>query len=165
MMDANIPDTELASIFDDLALVESSLRSSLKLYGYLENPRVDFKEKTKTLKAVFKNYISPKAYGFIFFLLRSNTINLLTDILRNYQRTRKDTGILEFEIKTAIPLTLEERNQLAERFSAKLNRPLTVRNIVDPNIIGGMVVRAGDIMIDASVDSKLKVLNKKLRQS
>ena len=165
MAEKNISDTELAPIFDDLALVESSLRASLKLYGYLENPRVDFKEKAKTLKTVFKNYISAKAYEFIFFLLRSNTINLLTEILRNYQRTRKDTGILEFEIKTAIPLTREERNQLAERFSAKLNRHLTVRNIVDPAIIGGMVVKAGDIMIDASVDAKLKVLNKKLQQS
>jgi F-type H+-transporting ATPase subunit delta len=165
MTDANIPDTELASIFDDLALVESSLRSSLKVYGYLENSRVDFKEKTKTLKAVFKNYISPKAYEFIFFLLRSNTINLLTEILRNYQRTRKDTGIVEFEIKTAIPLTQEERNPRPERCTATRNRHLTVRNIVDPDIIGGMVVKAGDIMIDASVDAKLKVLNKKLRQS
>ncbi|MEO0225384.1 MAG: ATP synthase F1 subunit delta [candidate division WOR-3 bacterium] len=149
---------DLEPIFTDLELVESSLRSSLKLRGYLENPRIPFAEKIKTLKGLFKDYISPTAYEFLFLLLRSNTINTLTEILRNYRRTREERGILELEVKTAEPLSPEEKISLAERFSARIGRPLTVKNIVDPEIIGGMVVKMGDILIDASISSKLKRL-------
>ncbi len=156
-------DLTLETIFTDLELVESSIHSSPKLSGYLESPRITFEEKIKTLKNLFKDYINPAAYDFIFLLLRSNTINTLTDILRNYKRTRGQTGILEFEVKTTAPLSPEEKERLNRRFSAKLGRPLTIRNVIDPEIIGGMVVRAGDIVIDASINSKLQTLLKQLR--
>ena len=83
------PEQNLEPIFADLELVESSLRSSLKLRGYLENPRIVFADKVKTLKRVFKDYISAQAYDFILLLLRSNALTTLTEILRNYKRTRE----------------------------------------------------------------------------
>lgn len=155
---------DLEAIFADLELVESSIRSSLKLQGYFENPRVTFSQKVHSLKAIFKDYISPAAYDFVTLLLRSNTIHSLTEILRNYKRTREETGILEFEVKTATPLSPEEKSSLVQRFSAKVGRPATVRNVIDPGIIGGMVVKAGDIMIDASISSKMQSLLRQIRQ-
>ncbi len=154
----------LEPIFADLEVVESTLHLSLPLRGYFENARISFSEKVKTLKKIFKDYLSSQAYDFIYLLLRSNAISSLTNILRNYKRTREQTGILEFEVKTAVPLSAEEKELLVQRFMIKLGRPLTIRNIVDPNIIGGMVVKAGDIMIDASVSSKMNTLIKQLRQ-
>jgi len=155
---------DLESIIADLELVESSRHSSLKLRGHLDNPRITFEEKTKTIKTLFKDYITPAAYDFIFLLLRSNAMSSLTDILRNYKRTRAETGILEFEVKTATPLSPDEKAEIALRFAAKLGRRVTIRNVVDPAIIGGLVVKAGDIMIDASVTSKLNNLIRQLRQ-
>jgi len=155
---------DLKSIFEELELVESSIHSSLTLRGYLENPRISFDEKVKTLKNIFKDYISEQAYDFVLLFLRSNSINNLTEVLRNYKRTRDEKGVLELEVKTAIPLSPEEKEALMQRFSTKLGRPLTIRNIIDVNIIGGMVIRAGDIMIDASISSKMDKLIKRLRQ-
>lgn len=155
---------ELESILADLELVESSLHSSLKLRGYLDNPRINFEEKVQTVQNLFKDYIAPAAYDFIFLLLRSSAMSSLTDILRNYKRTREQTGILEFEVKTAAPLAPDEKAVIAERFAAKLGRRLTIRNVVDPAIIGGIVIKAGDVMIDASVVSKLNNLIKQLRR-
>jgi F-type H+-transporting ATPase subunit delta len=155
---------QLESILADLELVESSLHSSLKLRGYLDNPRINFEEKVRTVQDLFKDYIAPAAYDFIFLLLRSSAMSSLTDILRNYKRTREQTGILEFEVKTAAPLAPDEKAVIAEWFAAKLGRRLTIRNVVDPAIIGGIVIKAGDVMIDASVVSKLNNLIKQLRR-
>jgi F-type H+-transporting ATPase subunit delta len=158
------PAADLEPIFADLELVDSSFRSSLKLRGYFENPRISFEEKTKTFKTVFQNFISPAAYDFVVLLVRGNALASLTDILRNYKRTRAETGILELEVATAVPLSLDERNALVERFSAKLGRPLQIRNVIDPTVIAGLVVRAGDIMVDASIRAKLSRLAQQLRQ-
>jgi F-type H+-transporting ATPase subunit delta len=155
---------DLDPVFNDLELVESSIHSSLKLRGYFENPRVPFEEKVKVLKKFFKNYISSQAYDFIFYLVRGNALGTLTSIIRNYRRTRKSSGILEFEVRTTFPLSPDEKERLAEQFSAKLKQPLIIRNIVDPGIIAGMIITAGDIMIDASIRSKMKILAKQLRQ-
>lgn len=157
-------DKDPEDFFNDLEMVESSLRSSLKIRGYFENPRINFTDKINLLKKLFKDYIGQQAYDFIYVMVRSNSLNSLTEMLRNYKRTREDIGLLEFEVRTAVPLSPEEKANLAERFSAKLKRPLTIRNIIDPEIIAGMVIKAGDIMIDASVSAKMKKLAKQLRQ-
>jgi F-type H+-transporting ATPase subunit delta len=151
-------------VFDDLELVESSLHSSLKLRGYFENPRVPFADKVKTLKRIFKDYISPAAYDFLFLLVRSGALHLLTDMLRSYRLRKEETGILDLEVRTALPLTPEENEDLNRRLTARFKRPLLVRNVVDESIIGGMVVKTGDLMIDASLRTKMTAMIKQLRK-
>jgi F-type H+-transporting ATPase subunit delta len=155
---------DLTPIFRDLEVVESSLHSSLKLRGYFENPRVCFAEKTSTLRKIFKDYISPEAYDFVLLLIHSNAVYLLTDILRRYRLHKTDTGVLELEVRTAIPLLPEDKDALAERFAKKLGRHVTIRNVIDGSIVAGMVVKTGDMMIDASLQTKMRNLVNKLRK-
>ncbi len=155
---------DMEKILSELELVDSSFRSSLKLRGYLENPRIPLVEKQKTLKDLFKDYIGHQTYDFVFLLLRCNALSSLSEILRNYRRTRVETGVLEIEVKTAVPLTSEEKDILYKNFSEKLKKPVSIKNIIDPDIIGGMVIKSGDIMIDASLKSRIAELLKNLKQ-
>jgi F-type H+-transporting ATPase subunit delta len=155
---------DLGSIFRDLEVVESSLHSSLKLRGYFENPRLGFAEKAATLRKIFKDYISPEAYDFVLLLIHSNAVSLLTDILRRYRLRKEDTGVLELEVRTAIPLTLKDKDTLAERFAKKLGRHITIRNVIDESIVAGLIVKTGDLMIDASLQTKMRTLVNKLRK-
>ncbi len=148
----------------ELEIVDSSFRSSLKLRGYLENPRIPIAEKEKILKDLFKDYISPQAYDFVFLLLRCNALSNLSEILRSYKRTKVETGVLEIEVKTAVPLTPEEKESLFNSFSEKFKKPVSIKNIIDPEIIGGLVIKSGDIMIDASLKSRIQDLLKNLKQ-
>lgn len=157
-------DMEVEKILAELELVNSSFRSSLKLRGYLENPRIPFREKQKTVRNLFKDYISARTYDFVFLLLRTNALSSLSDILRSYQLTRVETGILEIEVKTSIPLTNEEKERLSQTFARKLQKPVSIKNIIDPEIIGGMVIKTGDLMIDASLKTRVQGLLKKLKQ-
>jgi F-type H+-transporting ATPase subunit delta len=154
---------DLTPIFRDLEVVESSLHSSLKLRGYFENPNLGFEDKAATLRKIFKDYISPEAYDFVLLLIHSNAVYLLTDIIRRYRLHRTDTGVMELEIRTAIPLAPEEKEKLAERFAKKLGRHVTIRNVIDGSIVAGMIVKTGDMMIDASLQTKMRNLVNKLR--
>lgn len=158
------PERSLEEMLTELELVDSSFRSSLKLRGYLENPRIPFEEKEKTLKELFKDYISSKTYDFVFLLLRCNALSNLSEILRSYQRTKLETGIMEIEVRTAVPLTNGEKESLKQSFTQRLNKPVNIKNIIDPEIIGGMVIKSGDIMIDASLKSRVQDILKNLKQ-
>ncbi|MEO0166472.1 MAG: ATP synthase F1 subunit delta [candidate division WOR-3 bacterium] len=164
MDQAKNQDEIMEKMLGELELVDSSFRSSLKLRGYLENPRIPLLEKQQTLKGLFKDYISPQTYDFIFVLLRCNALSSLSGILRSYQRTRAESGILEIEVRTAIPLTSEEKELLTKNFTQKLKKPVHIKNIIDPEVIGGMVIKSGDIMIDASLKSRIEDLLKNIRQ-
>ncbi|MGQ9701920.1 MAG: ATP synthase F1 subunit delta [bacterium] len=157
-------DMEVEKILAELELVNYSFRSSLKLRGYLENPRIPFREKQKTIHDLFKDYISARTYDFVFLLLRTNALSSLSDILKRYKLTRADTGILEIEVKTSLPLTNEEKERLSQIFTRKLQKPVSIKNIIDPEIIGGMVVKTGDLMIDASLKTRIQGLLKNLKQ-
>ncbi len=159
-----MPDKDIEKILSELELVDSSFRSSPKLRGYLENPRISFTDKQKTLRNLFKDYIGVQTYDFVFLLLRCNALSSLSEILRNYKRTRVETGILEIEVKTAVPLTNEEKEILYKKFSEKLKKPVSIKNIIDSEIIGGVVVKSGDIMIDASLKSRITELLKTIKQ-
>jgi F-type H+-transporting ATPase subunit delta len=162
--DSATPAQDLRPIFHDLEVVESSLHSSLKMRGYFENPRIPFAEKVNILRNIFKDYISEAAYDFVLLLIQANAIYLLTDILRRYRLKKEDTSVLELEVRTAIPLSPEEKDKLAERFAKKFGRHLTIRNVIDESIVAGMIVKTGDLMIDASLQTKMTNLIKKLRK-
>ncbi|MCZ7631154.1 MAG: ATP synthase F1 subunit delta [Microthrixaceae bacterium] len=60
-------------------------------------------------------------------------------------------GAVVAEARSAVALTDEQVSRLAEALSAKLERTVTVRNVVDPSVVGGVVTQIGDEVIDGTV--------------
>jgi F-type H+-transporting ATPase subunit delta len=74
----------------------------------------------------------------------------------------KDTELtfasLKVRISSAVPLTEDEQAALRKKLEARFNQTLDARFEVEPSLLGGVVVRAGDQVIDGSVKGKLKAL-------
>ena len=62
------------------------------------------------------------------------------------------------EVRSAVALTEDQIKRLATALKAKTNRDVTVRNIVDPSVVGGIVTQIGDTLLDGSVRSRLTQL-------
>jgi F-type H+-transporting ATPase subunit delta len=62
------------------------------------------------------------------------------------------------EVRSAIALTDDQKSRLAAALSAKLNRDVAIRNVVDPTVVGGVVTQVGDTLLDGSVRSRLTQL-------
>ena len=67
-------------------------------------------------------------------------------------------GAVVAEARSAVPLSEDQVNRLAQALTAKLGRDVAVRNIVDANVIGGVVTQIGDEVIDGSVRTRLNQL-------
>jgi F-type H+-transporting ATPase subunit delta len=72
--------------------------------------------------------------------------------------TEPTPASLKVRISSAVPLTEDEQAALRERLEARFNQTLDVRFEVEPSLLGGVVVRAGDQVIDGSVKGKLEAL-------
>jgi F-type H+-transporting ATPase subunit delta len=62
------------------------------------------------------------------------------------------------KVSSAVPLTREEQGSLAQRLEARFGEPLELRFEVQPSVLGGVVVRVGDQVIDGSIKGKLDAL-------
>jgi len=66
------------------------------------------------------------------------------------------------EVRTAFPLDASQQSRLAEALGKATNRKVTVKVIIDPTVLGGIVARVGDTVIDGSVRSRLEQLREVL---
>jgi F-type H+-transporting ATPase subunit delta len=74
------------------------------------------------------------------------------------QRAASAAGETVAEVRSAVALSDEQVAELARALSARTNRTVTVRNVVDESVIGGVVTRIGDSVLDGSVRTRLNQL-------
>jgi F-type H+-transporting ATPase subunit delta len=104
--------------------------------------------------------------NLISLLLSKGKLFELDDITTEYQRLL-DTyhgveGAEVAEVTTAIPLDDEYKLSLGKRLTEIIGKPIVIKATVDPSLIGGIIVRVGDKLIDGSIRYKLATLNKEL---
>jgi ATP synthase F1 delta subunit len=80
------------------------------------------------------------------------------EVLSAIEQHGAEAARLEAEVTSAVPLTAAERSALEERLRARHGADLPVNYKVDAGILGGLIVRVGDRMVDGSLASKLEQL-------
>jgi F-type H+-transporting ATPase subunit delta len=99
----------------------------------------------------------------INMLLERKRLDLVPRISEAFENLlRKHRGVEQVELISAVELTAEERELVGRRLATQLGKTVTITNRIDPAIMGGLVVRVGDRMLDASVRGKLEALRKRL---
>jgi F-type H+-transporting ATPase subunit delta len=98
-------------------------------------------------------------------LLERKRVELLPQVAQAFaDRVRRHRGIEMAEVTTAVPLGDAERELIAQRLTQYLQKQVEMTTRVDPDVIGGVVVRVGDQLFDASVRGKLERLRRRLAQ-
>jgi F-type H+-transporting ATPase subunit delta len=145
----------------DLAMVVG-LGGNVDLVALLKNPKVPFEDKTKLL-AQFLVGASPSTLKLVYLLVSQDRLHLVNEIQQEFQRLL-DThyGIEPAVVVTAIELDEETRSGLVKHLEALLGKKVLAEYRVDPQIIGGVVIRAGGKLLDCSTRSRLMALKKEL---
>ena len=87
----------------------------------------------------------------------------LNDISNSYKDLSNDRlGIVEADAYTAVPMTEDEINKLQEKLSSSFRKTVELNTHIDKDIMGGVLVKVGDKVIDGSVKGKLREIQKKL---
>lgn len=110
--------------------------------------------------------LSPEILNLAGLLATRGEVRLLPEISDEYQRLadgeRGFSGVSIAEVTTAIPLSQEMQDNLARRLAQRIGKPVVIKNRVDPDIIGGSIIKIGDHMIDGSIRSRLEALRREV---
>ena len=135
------------------------------IFSLLQNPEVSFDDKTKVLSERLGE-INPMALKLVSLLVTKDRLGMISDIADGYQRLLDNyhgvEGAEVAEVTTAIPLDDEDRLRLAQRITGIVGKPVVLKSKVDSSVIGGIIIRVGDKLIDGSIRSKLVALKKEL---
>jgi len=141
----------------DLETIAESLRNP-ELVALLENPKLRFSEKEKVLQSILTG-ISPTAMNLVYFLVAKNRLRIVEDLVIEYQRlVNAYYGRETAEVVTAVPLSNEEKERLQKRLATITHKEVVITTQVDPDIMGGLVAKVGDKLIDGSVRTRLQEL-------
>ncbi len=145
----------------------ASLVNDAALFALLENPEVSFDDKAKVLSERLGD-INPLALKLVSLLVTKGKLGMIGDIADEYQRLvdnyRGIEGAEVAEVTTAIPLDDEDKLKLAQRLTSLVGKPVVLKPKVDPSLIGGLIIRVGDKLIDGSIRSKLLSLKRDLKR-
>ena len=153
-------DGAFESVLKQLKEFSNLLIEIPKLNQVFESPIITAIEKQNVLNEIFKKEsFLPLTSRFLTILARRNRLSLLGEILKEVEvmQLEKSGGILG-ELVSATPLAAGVSTTVAQALSKKLNKPVQLKEKVDPSLIAGMRVTIGGITYDGSVRNKLDKL-------
>jgi F-type H+-transporting ATPase subunit delta len=129
----------------------------------LASGKVPRSEKLRLLSAALEGRTGPLGWNLVQLLEQRGKTDLAPEIERLFRERVDDArGIAHAVVTTAVPLSHEERQLVTSRLSTLTGKQVEVRPVVDEAIIGGMVARIGDELIDGSTRSRLVALKRRL---
>lgn len=130
---------------------------------FLQNPAYSTDQHADICITLAGDQLDEQGQNFVKELAENRKLQALPTVLKLYQefmQTKAQT--IEAKVTSVIPLTEAFQQQLCKTLAQKLGRQVSLDCEIDPDLIGGMVVRAGDVVIDNSVARQLSRLQETL---
>jgi F-type H+-transporting ATPase subunit delta len=138
------------------ALAEGELRS------LVEHPAVPYADKERVLRRVVGD-VTPEALNLVLLMVRRGRPGAIDSMVDHFASlVRRDRGISLAEVRTALPLDDVQRTAVTERLHELTGDEIEINEVVDESLIGGITVRIGDRLYDASVRNRLERLRARL---
>ena len=141
----------------------ATLTGDTRISSYLSNPSITADTKLATLEASLPSTVQPELRNLAKLLVVRGRTDLIPQIREIFEdQVRTERGITVAQVTTAEPLTADEEALVREKLTAMTGNTIEITSTIDPDLIGGIVVRIGDQVIDGSVRNKLERMRTRL---
>jgi F-type H+-transporting ATPase subunit delta len=153
-------------IGQDVNFLLDLLQESQELEQFLANPVIKREAKKAVLQQIVKSQVHPYVFNFLMLLLDRRRIVWLRDICQQYQGLLQDfKRITLAEVIAAVEPTEEQRQAIAERVKEIAGaEQVEIKTRIDPDVIGGFILKIGSQVIDLSICGQLRQLARTLTQ-
>lgn len=151
---------QIESVGRSLDALNQALADSKDLAELVESPLVSRDQAAKAFAGVAPQLsLDPITANFLGVLARNGRKNQLRSVIRAFRRlSAEHRGETVAEVVTARPLNDDQLAQLRQQLRTRAGRDVNIEAEVDPEILGGIVVKLGSQRIDASIRTKLNRL-------
>ena len=151
------------TLVKQLESVQKGLQSNPQMGQYLSDPTVEFRDKMNRVTDLLPSGAGPEMRKFLGLMLSEGGLGDLDQVVTEVnQFVRGGPRTTDAVVTSAVPLTAQEQAALREKLSRDAGSNLDLAFEVDPELIGGLVVRVGDRVVDASVASRLRQLRESI---
>ena len=155
---------ELDRVEDELYRFGKILETNNELKQALADQSLDRVQREKILGDLLEDKVSPHTLGLLTCIVGQGRARQLPQILEQVTRLAAEArNSVVAEVRTAIPLNDAQRTALAESLSKATGKKVEVKAIVDPSVLGGVVAKIGDTVIDGTIKARLEQLKDQVR--
>lgn len=150
-------------IGEELGQIAEIIEQQPTFAAYLADPGISNDERAKVLKDTFAGKVSPLMWNFLGVLNLKRRLKDIPAIAAAFDDLLDEKlGKIEVDVTVAQKLSADQLEQVRQRVSQALKKDAVVHQYVDESIIGGLLLRVQDKLIDASVKSQLNAMREQL---
>jgi F-type H+-transporting ATPase subunit delta len=163
LYDAAKDEKRVDAVREELGDFVEAQRQVPELRELLRSPRLDPTLRASVLEELLGGE-EQLVRNFLMLLAEKGRAGEIEEIARDFERiVAEEEGILDVELTTAVPLSEEEAGEVIAQIEKASGRPVVATRRVDPDLIGGIVLQAGSLRLDASVRGRLNNLRNELK--
>lgn len=149
----------LDEVEKDIQFILKTVQDSRDLVLFLKSPIIKKEDKQKVLSKIFDKHISSETKSLLELLSEKNREALLEDICFGFiQLYNQMKGIIQVDVTTAFEMGKEQTKELHNALAESTGKKVEMEVTVDPGILGGIIVRIDDTVLDGSVKHKIRKL-------
>lgn len=150
--------------WEDALSLLAAIAEDEQMERLLNSPRVPEQRKAEAFRQIAGHRLGQEAGRFLDTLFANDRVLYLPDIAEIYRELRREAeNEIHAVVTSAVPLSGEQKETVANRLKERFGRKVSVETRVDESLLGGMIVRAGDLVIDGSVRGGLQQLRNHLQ--
>jgi F-type H+-transporting ATPase subunit delta len=148
---------------NEIKQVAAKVADTGALRALLAQPLVTVERKKQIVEREFGTAIAPQTLAFLNLLIDKRRITLLPEVAAEFERMVREVKNIAFATATtAVPLTAEQLVSLERSLEARTGMDIELKTDVDPSLMGGVLVRIGDTVLDGTVKGNLERLREQL---
>lgn len=165
LFEVAVEDNLVDRFHDEIELIGDTFEAYPEFFELYKSPRIGIDERKSVVQDIFEEKISQEMMNFMKVLLDKKRASEILNIKHEFlNRVYEHKGIVKAIVESAIPMEEVEVVKLQERLSGVTGKEVILKNKVNPEILGGLVVQVGDKVIDGSVKNKLNNMMDDLTQ-
>ena len=164
LFDFSVEKNIMHQVTADFQNLDVLLNETIELIDVLNNPVISNNAKAKILEKTIKSEINLETFKFLMVLIERDRINLLPGIISNYLNLVYETASVKMvEVVTAFEFSTSQKETLIQKLKELTNaREIRLTMTIEPNLIGGFLVKTNSKVLDFTIKNQLTQLAKHL---
>jgi len=155
-------DSKLAG-WDDMLTAVTTVTADAGMAGWLQSPHSTASKAVEIIVEAMGGDVNPRFQGYLGVLADNDRLSLCSEISRLFRQLRQAAEKrLEVRVVSATPLQDSQAERMQSALAKRFDCEITLSNDVDPEVLGGAIIYAGDQVIDGSIMGRLKRLETSL---
>jgi len=155
---------ELDKVEDELYRFGKLLEDNYDLKRALSEQNVAHADRVKILEELLSDKVSPHTMGMLTFIVAQDRARQLPEILEELARLAAESRDLALaEVRSAVALDDDQKAELTRALERATGKRIELKVLIDPEVLGGIVAKVGDTVIDGTVRHRIEQLKEQVR--